>query len=146
LITYINTTRKWPGKRRNPSLEDSNERKSLTVCYTHKYVRLRQETGPVTTRDNEQETDNSSFAGQLTTVTPSLGNNYKGPQGTHIHIHRWGELFSCLIMSIYNVNQLVNLNTILRKHEISIVHYIIAPYDIFSKGIKRNVLFLQKRR
>jgi hypothetical protein len=83
--------RKWPGKRRNPSLDDSNERKSLTVCYTHKYVRLRQKTGPVTTRDNEQETDNCSFAGQLTTVTPSLGNNYTGPESTQIHIHRWGE-------------------------------------------------------
>jgi hypothetical protein len=51
LFTNINTTRKWPGKRRNPSLDDSNERKSLTVCYTVKYVRLRQETGQLTARE-----------------------------------------------------------------------------------------------
>ena len=44
------------------------------------------------TRDNCQLTDTCSFAGQLTTVTPSHGNyNYTGPQGSHIPTHRWGE-------------------------------------------------------
>ena len=66
------------------------------MCYTHKYIRLRQETGQVTTRDevtrdNRQLTDVRSLA-SLQTVTPSHGNyNYTGPQGTHIPTHRWGE-------------------------------------------------------
>jgi hypothetical protein len=42
--------------------------------------------------DKRQLTDTCSFAGQLTTVTPSHGNyNYTGPQGTHIPTNRWGE-------------------------------------------------------
>ena len=44
------------------------------------------------TNNKRQLTDTCSFAGQLTTATPSHGNhNYTGPLGTHIQTHRWGE-------------------------------------------------------
>jgi hypothetical protein len=98
--THILTlTRKWTAKRRNPSLDDSDESQSLTMCYTHKYIRLRQETGQVTTRDevtrdNCQLTDTCSFAGQLTdrhTLTRQL--QLHRPSG-HTHTDTqmgWGE-------------------------------------------------------